>query len=309
MTTAGEGGGAGGSATNPWLRRRVLLGAHRGGSLEAPENTLAAFRRAVGLGAEMLELDVRATRDGELVVMHDETVDRTTDGTGAVADLRLAAVRELDAAYWFVPGVGPDPTRAVDDYVLRGVATGERSPPEDSPWALPGDLRVPTLAEVLEAFPETLLTIEVKAAAPDVEPYEEELARVLTGAGRGDDVIVGSFHESALEAVTSHAPGVSTSAPPAVTGAFWEAATEGRDAPATGHAALQIPLRWEGVDVVSERLVELAHDGGLAVHVWTVDDEETMRWLVGIGVDAILTDRPTLLRDVLDDLGVRFRTG
>lgn len=306
---AGGGAGSGSVRVNPWLRRRVLLAAHRGGSLEAPENTMAAFRRAVGLGAEMLELDVRATRDGHLVVMHDETVDRTTGGTGAVVDLRLPAIRELDAAYWFVPGTGPDPTRAVDDYPLRGVATGDRAAPDDTPWAAPDDLRVPTLEEVLEAFPDTLLTIEVKATAPDAEPYEEELARLLAAAGRGDDVIVGSFHEVALDAVAARAPEVSTSAPPSVTGAFWEAATEGREPPGTTHAALQVPLRWEGVEVVSERLVEVAHGEGLAVHVWTVDDAETMRWLVDVGVDAILSDRPTLLRDVLDELGARFEGG
>ena len=308
MSTADDPGQGGSRPTpNPWLRRRVLLTAHRGGALEAPENTMAAFRRAVDLGAEMLELDVRATRDRELVVMHDETVDRTTDGTGAVADLGLDAIRELDAAYWFVPGTGPDPTRAADDYLLRGIATGERSPRDDTPWAVPDDLGVPTLAEVLEAFPETLLTIEVKATAPDVEPYEQELARLLDEAGRSDDVIVGSFHQAALDAVAVHAPDVPTSTPPAVTGAFWEAATQGGDPPDTTHEALQVPIRWEGVDVVSEGLVEVAHDAGLAVHVWTVDDEEAMRWLVEIGVDAIMTDRPSLLGDVLDDLGARYR--
>jgi glycerophosphoryl diester phosphodiesterase len=290
---------------NPWIGRRVLCGAHRGGSLEVPENTMAAFRRAVALGSDMLELDVWAAADDEVVCIHDPTLERTTNGRGRVADLSLDEIRTLDAAHWFVPDVGADASRPPDDYPLRGVATGERPPPEGI--GRPEDLRVPALREVLEAFPDTLLTIEVKGTAPEVPPYEDHLARLLEEYGRGADVIIGSFREEALAALQDRLPDLPTSVPPSEARAFLEAAGGGGEAPReSSRQALQLPVEWEGTEVVSPEVVELAHEVGLAVHVWTVNEEEAIRRFVGMGVDGILSDRPSLLRRVLNELQVAY---
>src|SRR5262245_18355643 len=127
--------------TNRWVGRRVLNYAHQGGAREAPSSTLFAMRQAVAGGADALELDVHATADGELVVCHDATVDRTTSASGAIADLTLAALGDIDIAYWFVPGEVVAPGRADAEYVHRGKA------PADHEFGLA------TLREVLEAFP------------------------------------------------------------------------------------------------------------------------------------------------------------
>src|SRR5919112_291963 len=118
-------------AQNPWLKKRVLNIAHQGGEDEFPSNTLYAFRRSVRAGADMLELDIGVTRDNKVVVMHDTTVNRVTNGRGTVASHTLKQLRKLDAAYWFAPGRS-DPYRhglRARAYRLRGVATGKRKAP------------------------------------------------------------------------------------------------------------------------------------------------------------------------------------
>src|SRR5437588_8832843 len=114
---------------NPWLQRRVLNYAHQGGAREAPSSTLFAIRRAIAHGADAVELDVHATADGEVVVCHDPTVDRTTQTTGRIADLTLEQIRSLDNAYWWVPGevVDHDPSRPATGLVHRGKAPGDHA--------------------------------------------------------------------------------------------------------------------------------------------------------------------------------------
>lgn len=285
---------------NPWLGRRLLNMAHQGGEREAPSNTLFAFKTAVAKGADVLELDVHATADGELVVIHDATVDRTTDGTGAVDELTLAEVRELDAAYWFVPGCGT--CHGEDDaaYVYRGLATGARPMPPELAGFEPRDFGVPTLREVLETFPDVPLTIEIKATFPDTRPYERTLARLLREFGRGPDTIVASFHDVAVQRFKLCAPEVSTSPGTGLIAAFW-AASQGPlpGVPLPGHHALQVPVEQNGLPVVTADFVADAHAHGLAVHVWTIDDRSEMERLIALGVDGIMTNRPSLLEEVL----------
>jgi glycerophosphoryl diester phosphodiesterase len=258
--------------------------AHRGGSLEAPENTLHAFRRAVAAGADMLELDLRATHDGEVVVLHDPFVDRVTDGTGAIADLALGEVRDLDAAHWFAPGAGA--TREADGYPLRRPASGGAVDPE---------LRIPTLAEVLAAVPDLPLTVDLKVGPPEVDWFPQAVAGLLRAAGRAEDVVVGSFSSERLGAFRGAAPDVPTSASQEEVARFWSGAP--LDVP--GLVALQVPAIYEGVAVVTGDFVERAHGADLEVHVWTVDDPADMRRLVDLGVDGLISDRPTLLAEVL----------
>ncbi|HUR50431.1 MAG TPA: glycerophosphodiester phosphodiesterase [Acidimicrobiales bacterium] len=279
---------------NPWLDRRVLNWAHQGGAREGPSSTLWAMRCAVESGAHAIELDVHATKDGHIVVCHDPTVDRTTQSSGAIADLTLEQVQSLDNAYWWVPGEVVAPGRAEDEYPLRGRAPDDLS------------LRIPTLHEVLDAFPGVFLNFDIKQTAPAVKPYEEEVARVLAEHGRSDDVIVASFLDGATDAFRQIAPETCVSFGMEGTRAFFTAVRDGADPPDTPHVALQVPP-WAGeIELVTAGFVDAAHAAGVAVHVWTIDEEAEMRRLVGLGVDGIMTDRPSVLAGVLDELGAGF---
>jgi len=272
---------------NPWLQRRVLNFAHQGGAREAPSSTLLALHQAVAAGADALELDVHATADHQLVVCHDGTVDRTTNGRGAIAELTLAELQALDNAYWWVPGEVVAPGRPDADYVYRGRAPLDRS------------LRIATLREVLDAFPGTFLNLDIKQTAPAVRPYEAELAALLGEYERGDDVIVASFLDPATAAFSAIAPEIPTSYGTMAAAAFFQAVQEGTEPPPTTHVALQVPAAIESMTVVDQRFVAAAHDHGVAVHVWTVDDADEMVRLIDLGVDGIMTDRPTVLETVL----------
>ncbi|NND66765.1 MAG: hypothetical protein HKN19_04175, partial [Halioglobus sp.] len=127
---------------NPWVVGDAdpLNFAHRGGVIDFPENTLYAYAEAARAGADVLEMDVYQTQDNELVIIHDDTVDRTTNGTGRVTDLTLAELRALDAAFWYIPGEGVRRDRAGEDYTFRGIATGEKPPPAGY---APEDFRIP----------------------------------------------------------------------------------------------------------------------------------------------------------------------
>ncbi|HLI14459.1 MAG TPA: glycerophosphodiester phosphodiesterase [Acidimicrobiales bacterium] len=287
--------GAGGS--NPWLSRRVLAYAHQGGAREAPASTLAAIERALRSGAHGIELDVHASADGVLVACHDATLEATTNGRGAIAAHSFEELARLDNAYNFVPGLGARPGLAEDAYPLRHRAPAERT------------LGVARIDEVLASFPEAFFNLDIKQTAPAVRPYEAALARLLARCGRAERVIVASFHGAALEAFAREAPGVALAAPPGAVRAFKAAVEAGRSpAPAVArYAALQVPTRFAGVEVVDGAFVEAAHRCGVAVHVWTVDDEAEMRRLVGLGVDGIMSDVPSRLVAVLGELGVAWR--
>lgn len=301
------GAGAQLPSPNPWPERRVLNIAHQGGEIEAPSNTLFAFKTAKDKGADVLELDVHATADGEIVVLHDATVDRTTDGSGSVDDMTLEEIKSLDAAHWFVPDCGTCHNRPVDAYAYRGFATGERDIPEELGDFEPNDFKIPTLREVLETFPRDLINVEIKATAPDTTPYEEDLAALLQEFERSDDTIVVSFLDQSVETFKLFAPEVSTATGTVEAGAFW-ASTQGPlpGAPNPRHHALQVPITFEGVTVVTEEFVTEAHANGFAVHVWTINDRDTMQWLLDIGVDGIMTDRPTLLEGILGRNHVKY---
>ncbi|MGH2725042.1 MAG: glycerophosphodiester phosphodiesterase [Actinomycetota bacterium] len=303
----GSPAGSQGLEPNPWLERRVLHIAHQGGEIEAPSNTLFAFGTALRKGADVLELDVHATADRELVVLHDPTVNRTTNGSGRVDQMTLEQIKDLDAAYWFVPGCGTCHGHPVEAYVYRGLATGDRPFPDRLRMFSPNDFAVPTLREVLVAFPGRLINIEIKNTAPDTAPYERELAILLAELGRTDDTIVVSFLDHAEELFKLWAPEVHTATATAQTALFW-ASGQGPlpGAPNPRYQALQVPIVFEGVTVVTPEFVQEAHANGLAVHVWTIDDRQTMQWLVDIGVDGIMTNRPTILERVLRNAGVLY---
>ncbi len=280
--------------------------AHRGGVIDFPENTLYAYSEVAKLDeAIVLEMDVYQTLDNELVIIHDLDVDRTTNGTGLIADLTLAELRQLDAAYWFVPGVGTPRDRPEADYVFRGIATGDRPPP---PGYTADDFRIPTLEEALARYPDRLINLELKPDLDGEGMYETQMAALLKAYGRFDDVIAASFVDEAANNFKAVAPCVHTSVPLGQ-GTFLVLASQGDLPlpPVPEHVAFQVPPDTSQIgqidlliQVVTEDFVQDAHNANLAVQVWTINSCEEMLAMIDLGVDAIMTDRPVLLQSLLD---------
>lgn len=254
-------------------RGGVQVIAHRGGAQLRPENTLLAFEHAVALGVDMLEMDARATADGALVVLHDATVDRTTDGQGPVDALTLGALQKLDAGYrWSADGGRSTPFRG------RGV-------------------RVPSIAEVFAQFPRMRMVIEIKPADPALAAT---LCALVRQAGMTSRVLVASMHDTVLDAFRAACPEVGTSMGPGEARLFYVASLaylDGAISPAA--RALQIPYGFGEQILATPQLVAAARGRNLALHVWTVNDEARMRRLQAIGVDGIMTDRPDRLLRLL----------
>lgn len=276
---------------NVWISRRVIAYAHQGGAWEGPSSTIHAIDGALAAGATAVELDVHATKDRRLVVSHDETVDRTTNGTGQIAELTLDEVVALDNAYWWAPGADVSPGLDDDAYPLRGRA------PKDA------SLGIATLSSVLERLIGVVVNLDIKRTAPEVEPYEALLADELRRFGRGDDTIVASFSDAAIVAFRAVAPEFSTSLATLETAEFYRAVHAGAEVARTGGVALQVPASFGEITVVDAQFVERAHEEGLAVHVWTINDAGEMRRLVELGVDGIISDAPSVLVGVLEAAG------
>jgi glycerophosphoryl diester phosphodiesterase len=287
------------SAANPWLDNRVLNMAHQGGEDELPSNTMYAFRTAVREGgAQMLELDASATSDGELVVMHDWAVDRTTNGTGYLTDLTLAQVRQLDAAYNFVPGRNAVSGLPARRYPFRGVRTGDEPPPRGFRRS---DFAVPTLREVLRRFPHTPINIEIKGRDDDEAQFlrnAELLAAMLQDTPRRDLIVV-SFNQRAVDRFHELVPEVPVA--PGIEG-IARFLLSG-ESPGAGVVALQLPITFafggQTLQVTTPESVLRAHTAGYAVHVWLSNDEENRRVydrLLDMCVDGIMAARPQALR-------------
>jgi glycerophosphoryl diester phosphodiesterase len=241
--------------------------AHRGASAEAPENTLPAFEAAVLRGADALELDVRLTADGAPVVIHDDTLDRTTDRSGLVRSHTLAELRSVDAGARFTPDQGRT-------YPYRG-----------------GDTRIPTLGEVLWAFPRMPVLLEIK------EPEAQEAVRkVLLQEDAAERCVVASEHQAAFRAF-DEAPFARGASGAEISALYW-AALLGRRPPAAGYRLLSVPERRRGLTVPTRRFVAAARALGCPVHVWTVDRPATARRLWRSGVAGIVTNAPQAIVEV-----------
>ncbi len=277
---------------------RPLVIAHAGGDQDYPHSTIYAYAQAAAVGADILELDVQLTADGVLIVQHDDTVDRTTETTGRVAELTLAEIKALDNAYWFAPGYWGDQTRPDEEYVFRGVRTGEVEPPEGFE---PDDFSVATFSEVAQRFPNHVLDVEIKIQdTPDGEPdpstgisAAEVLAAEITELDRELSVIVSSFNDATLAALNELAPSVATS-PGLETMLAWFLSGVPLD---PRYDVLQVPLTFEGVEVVTSELTERIHNEGRYVWVWlsgtdVVETREFYADLLGRGVDGLIAGRP-----------------
>lgn len=259
------------------LRDWPLNIAHRGGAGIAPENTLEGFREGLRVGAGVVELDAHITADGHVVVIHDPTVDRTTDGTGDVREMTLSELKELDAGYRFTPDGG-----STYPYRDEGV-------------------RVPTLEEVYREFLEVPINVEIKADRPGIE---EAILRVIEGAGAEDRTLVVSEKTAIIRRFRRTSDGrVATASSIGEIVAFYLLSRlhlSGLLRPP--YLALQGPEVYRGLRVVTPGFVRAAQESGLRVDVWTINTEPDMRRLLGYGMDGIMTDRPDVLARLLSEL-------
>lgn len=246
---------------------------HRGAMGEFPENTLLSFERALEQGATCLETDVHASRDGHPVLFHDETLERTTNGSGFLREHTLRELKALDAGWRFTADGGAT-------YPFRGRG-----------------LRIPTLEEFFSRFPGVKTTLEIKQSDPSVENLILELARRLDRLG---DILLASERDVIMKRILDSGVRVATSFSAAEVVALLQSASSVDSAPqGPPDRALQVPERWGGVQVVSAGLVEAAHARGLEVHVWTVNQTADMEHLLRLGVDGIVTDFPARLAALL----------
>ncbi len=244
---------------------------HRGAAGVVPENTLPSFRRALADGVDVFELDVHATRDGEVVVLHDPTLERTTDGVGPVAALTFAELSRLDAGHGFSPDGGRT-------YPFRGHG-----------------IRVPRLAELLREFPDIPLNIEIKPEGDDV--IAAVVAFVRAARAR---IVLAAEHDVIMQAIRTVAPEIPTSCATGEVAAFIGALQSGATPQLPeGAVALQIPPSFGDVTLVTSASVAAAHALGAEIHVWTINDADETRRLLALGCDAIMTDVPHLIRPVL----------
>ncbi|KRB73869.1 glycerophosphodiester phosphodiesterase [Nocardioides sp. Root190] len=245
---------------------KVLAFAHRGGAyhpeIEGLENTMAAFRHAAALGYDYLETDVHLTADGVLLAFHDAVLDRVSDQQGAIRDLTLADVRRA---------------------------------------RIGGREEIPTLLDLLDAFPDARFNIDLKA-----DEAVEPLARLVRERDLWDRVFIGSFSRRRIRRFRALTQGrVPTAADPwqVVVWRLSPVASVARLLAGTDFEAFQIPHRHRRFPVVTPGLVRRAHGAGLQVHVWTIDEPDEMVELLDLGVDGLFTDRTDLLKDVLQGRG------
>jgi glycerophosphoryl diester phosphodiesterase len=236
---------------------------HRGAAGVLPENTIESFRAAQADGADVLEMDVHATRDGQVVVIHDATVDRTTDATGEVRSFTWDELRRLDASARFAPAAG---------HAARSFT---------------GPLRVPRLDEVLEAFPDALLNVEIKQAEPAIE---EAVLSLLDRHGARERVLLAAENAVIARRVRAAGTGVLTGMSAEDVYGFLTSQDDPTYRPPG--FALQVPVRFGDMPIVTPDTVARAHALGVEVHVWTIDEPGEMDELLALGVDGIITNVP-----------------
>jgi len=244
--------------------------AHRGSRELWPENTWHGFDRAVqDLGLRYIETDVRVTVDGVVVIFHDDTLERCTNGVGRINEWRWDDIRHLDAAYNFSPDG--------EDFPLRAK-----------------DVAVPTLEETFDRYPNTFFNIDLKANGT-----EWAVAEIVRTMGREDSVLVGGFSDRRIARFRRITKGrVATSAGPRDAVAMFIASRAGRGVPSRVDA-YQLPYKTSRI-VVDKRLIDAVHSSGKQIHTWTVNDQREMVKFLDLGVDGIITDRPDTLNEVME---------
>lgn len=260
---------------------RPLVIAHQGGDGIWPGDTMYAFEKAVETGADVLEMDAHITKDGEIVLMHDEEVDRTTDGTGLIEDLTLSELKQLDAAYTWSNDKGKT-------FPYRGQG-----------------IQVPTLDELFQKFPQMRYVIEIKLTQ---NPIDKPLCDLIREHNMQDQVMIASFHDEAMRSFRAICPEVATSASRTEVRNFvllGKIFLSGFIAPQ--YQSIQPPYDPEesmNIPIMTERFVREAHAKNIRVEPWTVDEPGLMKQYIEWGVDGIMTDRPDIMIEVLKELGI-----
>lgn len=245
--------------------QRIVLLAHRGTSTEAPENTAPAFEFAVHNQADILEIDVRLSRDQRVIVIHDETLDRTTNGHGLVRHALLADLKKLDAAYRFQPVAG---TKS-----YKGIA-------------------LLTLPELFIQFPGIGVNIDIKDNDPDAV---DAVVRNIEECAASARCRVASFHDGVLRYCRERYPLIKTSAGMAdVKRFYWWYLTGQRGAPPLASSLFQLPTRYFGLSLSSQRFINAIHGADAAINYWTINEPKQMIGLLQKGADGIVTDRADL---------------
>jgi len=264
---------------HPVLAKSPLLFAHRGGAALWPENTLFAFHNAANMGVDVLEMDVHLTADDNLVVIHDGTVDRTTNGSGRVVDMTVAEIKKLDAGYHFTPDNG-----VTYPYRSRGVT-------------------IPTLDEVLTDFPDFPLNLEIK---DDDTHAAERLSEIIVAHHAQERVIVVSFHDAPLNYFRKLQPRVATAAGPGETRVFYFLSLLHLWRFHRPHAdAYQVPPKRSIAHFDAQEFIEHAHKMNQKVQYWTINDADDMRRLLAMGADGVMTDRPDMGMQVFKEMGFK----
>ncbi len=256
--------------------KRPRVFGHRGAAALAPENTLPSFAIAAELGAGYLELDVHGTADGTIVVLHDETIDRTTQGSGPVRDMRWQEISDLDAGYRF----GSDEA----GYPYRGQG-----------------VRIPTLEAVLERFPAHRFNIEIKQAEPAIVDETIEILRAAAVADRTllaaeKGAIMMEIRRSARDTI------VTGSSTDDVVEFFHHLEAGTLDTFQPLGVALQIPPRAGDRVLVSPASIAAAHEKHVEIHVWTINEVEEIERLLAMGVDGVMSDAPGLVTTAIERL-------
>lgn len=252
--------------------RNFWVIAHRGFSGRYPENTMLSFQEAAKLPIDAIELDVHSTRDGKIVVIHDATLDRTTNTSGRVFDSAWDELRKVDAGYNFDPtGKGVFPFRGKN-------------------------VSVPLLEEVFKAFPEMKFVVEIKQTLPAIE---DSVHRLIRKYRMDDKVIVASEHLEPLKRVRYVADHMATNFAAEEAKDFYHAyRLKLSNFYKSDGDILQIPEKHHERQIVTRAFVEAVHRKGLMVHIWTVNDPADMQRLMGCGVDGIISDHPDRLLKV-----------
>jgi glycerophosphoryl diester phosphodiesterase len=259
-----------------------LVIAHQGGDGICPGDTLYAFEKAVEIGVDVLEMDAHITKDDQIVLMHDEKVDRTTEGTGLIEDLTLLELKQLDAAYQWSNDDGKT-------FSYRGQR-----------------IEVPKLNEVFQKFPQMRYVIEIKLTQ---NPIDKPLCDLIRKYHMQDKVVIASFHDEAMQKFRETCPEVATSASRGEVTMFVlldKVFLSGLIAPQ--YQSIQPPYEPAesmNIPIMTERFIREAHAKNIRVEPWTVNDPELMRQYIEWGVDGIITDRPDLMIEVLEELGIR----
>jgi glycerophosphoryl diester phosphodiesterase len=271
------------AASRPWLalradENRPLVFAHQGAENLWPSNTQFAFQNAAQLGVDVLDMDMHMTQDGVLVLMHDETVDRTTNGTGAIAGLTLAQIKQLDAGYRFSQDGG-------QTFPYRGQG-----------------VTVPTLEELFRAFPDYRFGIEIKQTEPLATA--QRFCALIRQYNMQDKVLVSSFRQENMEAFRRQCPEVATSATQDEATKFYVLFRLGLiDALTPNYQSLQVPEASAGLRLLTPQFVQAAHRRGLAVQPWTINETADLQRILALGVDGINSDNPDRLLALLSKAG------